>query len=260
MNKRFLLIVAILALLFTLNNCDSNSTNSQNGNGTLQISLTDAPAAYDSVIIHFSEVSAHIDSDWVNVSIDPMRVNLLEWSNGETMLLGSADVPAGDYSQIRLIIDSAFVGVRGQVHELDVPSGAKSGLKLNIHFTINEGSTYEVVLDFDACRSIVTTGPKRNPHGYKLKPTIRVITRALSGSISGNVLNSEAIPVARAIHNGDTTTTTFVDTSSGLFRLAFLPENMYTVVIEDTLGRTFMQDSVVVQIGENNNLGQITLN
>lgn len=260
MKKEIFSTALIIIFLFVLNNCSGSSTNSNDGKGTLQISLTDAPAAYDSVIIHFNEISAHIDSDWVHVNIEPQRVNLLDWSNGETMLLGSADIPSGDYSQIRLIIDSAFVGINGEVHELDVPSGSKTGLKLGIHFTINEGSTYEMVLDFDACRSIVVTGPKRNPHGYKLKPTIRVVTRGMTGSISGNVLNAEAMPVAYALNNGDTITTSIVDTTSGFFKLAFLPENSYTVIVEDTLGRTFLSDSVSIIVGNNIPFGEITLN
>ncbi|NIV11174.1 MAG: DUF4382 domain-containing protein, partial [Aliifodinibius sp.] len=53
-------------------------------------------------------------------------------------------------------------------------------------FTITEGSTYELVVDFDVNRSIVITGPPHNP-GYKLKPHLRVMPLAVSGSISGTI-------------------------------------------------------------------------
>jgi len=259
MRKEFIFLPFFLIAVFALTNCNRDSVSSDANTGTLSISLTDAPAAYDSVIIVFSEISAHIDSEWVFIKQDPVRVNLLDWSNGETFLLGSADVPAGKYTQIRIKIDSAFVGVKGNVYELTVPSASRTGLKLGPQFTINEGSTYSLVLDFDAHKSIVVTGHKHNPTGYKLKPHIRVITQAVSGSISGKVLNPQNLPVAYAILGSDTITTTVIDTSSGHFKLSFLPENSYTVSLEDTSGKDFTQDSVPVQAGTDFYLGELTL-
>jgi len=259
MRKLIFLPLLLFFAVFAVNNCEKDAAGTDSNTGTLKISLTDAPAAYDSVVIVFSEISAHIDSDWVHVKQEPVRVNLLDWSNGETFLLGSADVPAGKYTQIRIKIDSAFIGVNGEVHELTVPSGSKTGLKLGPQFTITEGSTYSIILDFDASRSIVVMGPKKNPKGYKLKPRIRVITEALSGSISGTVLNPEEIPFAYAILGPDTVTGTAVDTASGNFRLAFLPENSYKVSVEDTSGNDFSQDAVAVQSGSDYDLGDITL-
>ena len=254
----FLLLFFLIAVII-LNKCNRDSTSSNTNTGTLSISLTDAPAAYDSVIVVFSEISAHIDSEWVHVQQEPIRVNLLDWSNGETFLLGSAEVPAGKYTQIRIKIDSAYIGVNDSLFELTVPSGLKTGLKLGPQFTINEGSTYSLILDFDACRSVVVNGPKNNPNGYELKPHIRVITQAESGSISGMVTNPEEIPFAYAILGSDILTSTAVDTASGNFKLSFLPEDTYTVSIEDTSGKTFSQNSIVVQAGTNYDLGSITL-
>jgi len=259
MRKGFYLTMLLVFSAYMLNFC-SDSTSSKENTGTLSISLTDAPAAYDSVIIVFSEISAHIDSEWVHVKQDPVRVNLLDWSNGETILLGSVDVPAGKYTQIRIKIDSAFIGVKGEIYALEVPSGSRTGLKLGPQFTINDGSTYSMILDFDACRSVVVMGSKHNPNRYKLKPHIRVITEAMTGSVSGKVLNPEEMPFAFAINGGDTLTSTAVDTATGFFKLAFLPENTYTVIVEDTSAKHFSQDSVAVQNGSNNNLGDITLN
>ena len=98
-------------LIIILIGCETNSTGIESEQkGTLTIYLTDATADYDSVNITFSEVSAHIDSDWVVVQGDPVTVDLLKWSNGKSMVLGSADVPAGKYTQIRIKIDDAEIG------------------------------------------------------------------------------------------------------------------------------------------------------
>jgi hypothetical protein len=243
-----------------VSSCDKEGTDPSLEKGYIIVHLTDAPAAFDAVNITFSEISAHIDSDWVTIQLkSDSTVNLLDWTNGKSMILGENEVPAGYYTQVRLKIKSAEIVVDNVTFPLDVPSGAQSGLKFGLNFTINPGSTYELVLDFDVKKSIVTTGPKNDPKGYKLKPHIRVISKAVSGSISGTVTNPKDVPVAYAIQNSDTTTSTLVDTLSGFFMLSFLPEGSYTVSIEDTLGKVFNQSNVGVIVGKTNNLGDITL-
>lgn len=258
MKNGFYAIVLLILTSTLFTNC-TDSTNSDGNNAKLSVYLTDAGAPYDSVIIVFSEISAHIDSQWVHVKQEPIRVNLSDWSNGETLLLGSADVPAGKYTQIRLKIDSAFVGINGQVFPMTVPSGAKTGLKFGPQFSINEGSTYKLVFDFDSNRSVVVHGSKRHPHSYSLKPHIRMMTYAVTGSISGTVLNHNALPAAHAIIGLDTLTTSIVDTTSGYFKLAFLPDSVYSVVVKDTSGRSYTAENIEVVAGQNNNLGELTL-
>jgi len=255
-----ILIFGLSLLLMTLSNCDKETTEPSMENGYIIVHLTDASTDFDAVNITFSEISAHLDSEWVTIDIEPdSTVNLLDWTNGKTMILGQDEVPAGHYTQVRLKIEAAEIVVDNQTFPLDVPSGAQTGLKLGLHFTISPGSTYELVLDFDVNKSIVTTGSKKNPKGYKLKPHIRVISKAVTGSISGTVTNPGDIPIAYVIQGSDTTTSTMVDTLSGLFMLSFLPEGSYTVAIEDTTGRFFTQDDVIVIAGENNNIGSVTL-
>lgn len=255
-------IVTLVLLLFLINlsSCEKDPTEPSIENGTIIVHLTDAPADFDAVNITFSEISAHIDSDWVIIELQKdSTVNLLDWTNGKSMILGQSEVPAGHYTQVRLKIKAAEIIVDNETFPLEVPSGAQSGLKFGLNFTIHPGSTYELVLDFDACKSIVTTGPKNDPKSYKLKPHIRVISKAVSGAISGTVTNPEDMPVAYAIQNSDTTTSATVDTLNGFFMLSFLPEGSYTVSIEDTAGKAFHQENVNVNAGTTNNLGDITL-
>jgi len=258
MRISFLVLIILVSLIWGCN--QQSATSPDDNTARLTIYLTDAAADYDSVIIHFSQISAHIDSEWVTIQGEPQTVNLLEWSNGKTLELGSADVPAGKYTQVRVIIDSAKIGVNSEVFPLDVPSGAKTGLKFGPQFTIESGSTYELVMDFDACRSIVVLGPKKNPKGYKLKPRIRMIARAVTGSISAVVTNPKDAPLAYAIVGDDTVTSSIVDTTSGEFVLGFLPEGIYKVAVEDTMDLKFSNDGVSVIPGHENDLGHITLN
>ena len=253
-----LIIIALMAMI-TVWSCNKDSNAPGENNARLTIYVTDAAADYDSVMISFTQVSAHIDSSWVTVQGDPQTVDLLEWSNGRALELGSADVPAGTYSQIRVLIDSAKIGVKGEVFDLDVPSGAQTGIKLGPEFTIEAGSTYELVIDFDVCKSIVVMGSNKNPKGYKLKPHMRLITRAISGSIDGTVTNPEDGPLAYAIMGDDTVTTSIADTT-GYFMLGFLPEGSYKVSVRDSLNKFFDIEDVEVKAGLTKELGDITLN
>ncbi len=258
---RYLKVVVIFAAMamLILAGCQKNSTPAEQGTGTLRVLLTDAPADFDAVNISFSQVAAHVDSGWVVVKGDPVTVNLMDWNNGKYMILGESSLPAGHYTQIRLMIDSASVVVNGETFHLDVPSGMRTGLKLGPEFTVEPGSTYELVLDFNADQSIVVMGPRWHPHGFKLKPHIRCLAKALTGSISGTVTNSDALPSAYAIQDGDTVTSTIVNSSTGYFMLSFLPEGSYMVSVSDTSNRSFEKDSVAVNAGTDTSLGQITL-
>lgn len=260
---RYSLIFSLLVtfLMFLFLSCEKDSTQAGVGTGTLTIYLTDTPtiAAFDSVNIIFSQVSAHIDSEWVTVQGSPVKANLKDLTNGNTIIFGSAEVPAGKYTQIRIKIDDAYVVLAGQEDPtaMTVPSGARTGLKLGPEFTVTEGATYELVADFDASRSVVVTGPPGNPD-YQLKPYLRIIPVALSGSISGTVTNPENSPTVSAMQDGNTITTSIVDTDNGFFRLSFLPAGTYTVSIEDGTNSAEITDVVVVA-GLEKHLGDITL-
>lgn len=262
MHRFILLLAAFILFLYFLSGCNKESDPASGNNsetGRLTIYLTDAPSAvFDSVNIIFSEVSAHIDSEWITVQGDTMKVNLLDLSNGNTIVFGSADVPAGKYTQIRIKIDDAYVVVDGQTHPMDVPSGAQTGLKLGPQFTVNAGSTYEMVVDFDVNRSVVIMGPSHTPR-YKLKPRLRVMTLALTGSLSGTVTNPAHMPTAYAIQEPDTITSTYVDTLNGYYQLSFLPAGTYKVFIKDTLDQSAAIENGVVTAGSDQDLGQITL-
>ncbi len=264
MKKGILYALVIIIAFLGVWGCEKNSTEAGNntigGTATLRLYLTDTPAAqYDSVNITFSEVSAHLDSSWIILSDSLMKVNLLDLTNGHTVVLGSDDVPAGHYTQIRLKIVDASVVVDGQMYHMDMPSGSTSGLKFGPEFTVREGATYEMVVDFDVNHSIVTTGPPFNPKGYKLKPYIRMTPMAITGSISGTLTNPEHLPVAYAIQNNDTISSSLPDAQSGYFMSSFLPQGKYTVSLRDTMDQAYEQAGVMVSPGNETNLGNITL-
>ncbi len=173
---------------------------STSGIGTLRVALTDAPACgYDHVYVTVDRVRVHAsstaedgDGGWSEVVVSPaQRIDLLGLTNGVLAELGQTPLPAGQYSQVRLVLRpngtgtpaNAIVPTGGMEIALDTPSATQSGLKLIHGFTVQANTLVDLVLDFDACKSIVKRG---NSGRYNLKPVISVIPRTLT-AIAGYV-------------------------------------------------------------------------
>jgi hypothetical protein len=170
---------------------------------TIDFYLTDAPCDYDHVWIDIQGLEIHSDSNgWE--SVEPFNsgvYDLLELSNGLDTFLGTIDLPVGKVSQIRLILgDGNSLEIDGNSHDLKVPSGSQSGLKLNLHMDLQANTSYVVWLDFDACKSVVQKGNGE----YSLKPVIRAFSDSTNGKLKGYVMPLSAGATVHAIDNGDT--------------------------------------------------------
>ena len=236
--------------------------------GTLSVSLTDAPACgYDEVNVTVSKVRIHQSNSasdnapgWTDITLTPARkINLLNLNdptqpNSALESLGETSLAAGHYTQLRLVLvrnngSSSFnnsvvlSGISGEI-ALDTPSAIQSGIKLIHQFDVASGQRVDLLLDFDACKSIVKTGSDK----YILKPVIKVIPYVLNGiegfidsnlfanQSSGN--NNVNNVVVSAQVNGQIVRATVPNSSAtpssnrGKFFLARLPEGVnYDVVI-----------------------------
>jgi len=145
-------------------------------------------------------------------------------------LIATGGLNAGTVSQIRLILGTNnSVKVAGVVYSLTTPSAMQSGLKLAVNRTLEAGVEYSILLDFDASQSIVLTGNNE----YQLKPVIRVIDTAISGSIKGSVSPLTGNVLISATSNGITYTT--VTAANGSFLLGGLPLGTYSITITPVL-------------------------
>ena len=262
MNK-FVKIIFVLSLLYMLS-CSENSTNvgPVEQNGRLKMYLIDSPASFDSVIICVTRVEVHKSgndstSGWFVINDSTRYFDLLLLTNGASEVLGDTSLSTGHYTQIRLIIGTgSYVIDQGVKHDLEIPSGSQTGLKLTHQFTIEAGKLYELVLDFNVDKSIIITGNGQ----YKLKPTIRVMPMVVSGSIAGQVLPLDAQPTIWTVYGTDTITT-YTDLQ-GFFKLMALYPGTYDVSINpaDTM---MYRDTTITAIqviaNQETDIGLVTL-
>lgn len=227
----------------------------------LQVRLTDSPGDYQKVNIDIQGIEVHNEggtqtSGWIALDVVEGTYNLLDLTNGLDTLLGTASLPAGVISQIRLVLGSNNnIMVNGVTSVLSTPSGQQSGLKLNVHAELKAGITYVITLDFDAARSIVKSGNGT----YSLKPVIRAISEPTTGAISGTIIPLAAAPAIFAIQGSDTVATCYPD-DNGRFLLRAVPDGTYVVSFSPTIGYSTLQKvDVVVTIGNVTSLGLVTI-
>ena len=222
--------------------------------GTLRLSLTDAPACgYDNVWvtvekvrIHASSTAADTDGGWSEVVLrTPQRIDLLTLTNGTLQPLGQTALPAGKYTQMRLVLGStAPVGspagtlpnsikpTGGGEVEMTTPSALQSGLKMNIDIDVAADKVADFAIDFDACKSFVKTG---NSGKYILKPVLSVIPILSDAGqrVVGYVDTLMAGATVSVQQNGVAKRTTSAD-ANGKFVLYPVPPGNYDLVISAT--------------------------
>ena len=222
---RKVMYATLIGLLFIqISSCtkDKNS-----GKAQLSVRMTDAPAAFEAGMIDVQGVEiTGSGGGTVLLNTTGKIYNLLELSNGVSTLIATGDLDAGTVSQIRLILgNNNSMKVGGVVYPLSTPSAMQSGLKLQLNQTFEPGVSYEILLDFDASQSIVHTGTSE----YQLKPVIRTIDNAISGSIKGSITPVGTIATVSATSGGLTYST--ITNASGMFLISGLPAGTYNITI-----------------------------
>lgn len=240
-------MVAAATLLAACGGGGSSGTAS--GTGTLRVALTDAPSCgfdevnvtVQKVRVHQSSTAADSDGGWSEVVLNPAkRVNLLDLTNGVLAELGQTELPAGTYTQLRLQLAAnggtapyanSVVPTGGSETPLDTPSAQQSGLKMNLNLTVAANELADLVLDFDACKSVVTRGASGR---YNLKPVVTVLPRVrLDGLVAeGMVAPAIALPTTTvSLQQAGVPVRATVPDANGRFVLYPVPAGTYDLVV-----------------------------
>lgn len=187
MKNSYLTAAAAALLAMGIAGCGSGS--SSGATGTLDVALTDAPAAFDAVYVTVERVAVHRADDgndsnesnasWITVAEPHGTYDLLTLQNGTTEALGVATIPAADYTQMRLYLSSEsndtalypygnYVVIDGVPYELTVPSMV---IKETHNFVMAADGNMTMTIDFDANASIHSASDK-----WILNPVLHVDT------------------------------------------------------------------------------------
>lgn len=250
--KKIQTILSIILLCISISSCKKNSTTSPY---TYSVRMTDAPGPFNAVFIDLQGVElTGSDGKAVTMNVNAGIYNLLNFSNGLDTLIATGTMDVATVQQIRLILGSNnSVVVNNVNYPLSTPSADQSGLKLQVHQALEAGVNYSVLLDFDANESIVETGNGT----YKLKPVIRTIEAAISGSIKGKILPVGVLSFVNASAN--VAYTTYVN-PNGDFIIKVLPAGIYSVTVTPIAPFNVVTlQNVIVTTGVTTNIGTIAL-
>ena len=186
MKRICLLLTLIITFGIGFSACDNSDT------GHVTVKLTDAPLdTVDEVNVVITRVDVVMKGSGslnagkteegrgvYTIFEGEMSLNLLDYQDGALAIIGEADLEAGDYLQLRLVVDASKsnVVIGENTYALKIPSGSSCGIKIkgtgsNPLFTVEAGDDAELVFDFDAALSVSGSAEL----GFVLKPVIKEI-------------------------------------------------------------------------------------
>ena len=289
--RRGLLTVTAPLLALAFGACEEST--SPDGTGQFSVALTDAPSAmFAEAVVDIGAIQLVGEASGpITLTNDGGVHDLLQLQNGVMADLATLDIDAGTYHQLRLIVESAEVTLAEgyefadgtKTRSLFVPSGAQTGIKVNLRYAedteeqsegveIASGETILVVLDMDVERNFVLQGDPDGPEGLLdvlFTPLVRATVEDVAGSISGSVAYTSATPAdetefasieavldeatSTVLEEMQTTTATTTAAADGTYKLWFLSPGTYDVSASANIGGTDYSDgpqSVPVGDGE----------
>ena len=262
---RLLPLFLLLSVLTACGDDDGEPMINSTAPPRIEVRLTDAPADYEQVVVDVADVEFRYAGGDTRRADETFAgtYDLLDLSNGLDTLIATAEVPAGELEEVRLILgQDNYLVTDSERIELRTPSAQQSGLKIKLEdVELRPGRVYVLLLDFDAGRSVVRAG---NSGNYNLKPVIRATLRELddplTARITGTLDPAEQQYVFAYQTTGDTIGS-FADTT-GAFQLTSVPAGQYTVEIvppdSADYAVTVITDVLVVA-GQVTDLGTVNL-
>lgn len=232
-------LAASLFAVLLMFGCGGGGGGGGTSTGTVNVSLTDSPACgYDHVYVTVDHVEMSSDngSSWTTIPVSSsvnQPIDLLNLSNGALLSLGQAPLAAGTYQQVRLVLKAngnsapwanslVLTGTTTPI-PLTTPSAQQSGYKIVGPFTVKAGTLADLVLDFNACKSIVVAG---NSNKYLMKPVVKAVAMVVSGSISGTTTPSAQVYAEQQSSTGPVIVIgTVADSTTGAFTLSPILES-----------------------------------
>ncbi|OHD20273.1 MAG: hypothetical protein A2086_05780 [Spirochaetes bacterium GWD1_27_9] len=271
MSKKILSFIVLLSffMFIFLVGCptaDTASTTTTISSALLKLSLTDAPAAdFKKVEVNFDKVevamSGESNAEWITINQDAGIIDLLALNNGKLQELGVKDLSAGQYNQIRIAVSSVSITLKDDtVIDSSKIHLASNTIKLVKPFTLTNGITTELIVDFDANHSIIKTGSTPSQYSYTITPVTRLAfvntTGAFKGSVTpivGKTITVTAYQDGLSIPYAGT-----ICDASGDWMIGYLEAGTYDLKVETTDATVDIQDKLI-NVGEITTISNVTI-
>ena len=155
----------------------------KNKNGTMEVSMTDAPANYAEVNVEIKKIQVNYTDDttaWIDLNTNAGVYDLLELQNGkETIIASETEIKAGSMSQLRIILgqNNTVKLDNGNNVNLEMSSQTETGIKVNVNTEVESEAKLDALIDFDANESIFVDGSGV----FHLEPVITMVDVEVSG-------------------------------------------------------------------------------
>lgn len=201
--KHLMSVVLLVTSTFLFLNCGKDDDGTS-VTGTAKFEITDGPIDDANVKGAFVTVTAvKVDGETISNFSGKQTIDLMAYQNGNTKALGLAELEAGTYTDVTLVLDyetdatgnspGCYVLTTDNAkHSLKSAANTSNEVKINTgSFEVKDGSTTDVVLDFDLRKSIrYQEAPQGNDRydfvtDTELRTALRLVAKSKSGNVSG---------------------------------------------------------------------------
>ncbi|WP_439488584.1 DUF4382 domain-containing protein [Algoriphagus sp.] len=256
---RFYLLTCLFIVLFSA--CEDPDSSPK---ALLNVILVDSPAQWDSVFVEIEGVDIDVlvqgretqaQTFYLEYKSGNKRIKVSELVGGTQLLLGRNELPIGLITSATIILGdnhSMFIGEKRYDLELSDPDDNRVSLPTSI--TLEQGISYDIILDIDLERSIVQTS--ETPLAYGLDPNFKLVEGKGLVELEGNLKPTSLYP---AIYMWSATDTFSTHTNTSGNYIFKVPMDKYTLYFDpkneryqDTttliLDLTAVRDSVLEDI------------
>lgn len=259
MKNRILKLILPVLLVFLVVSCSDDDDGTNNTlTGNAEVHITDAPvdnAGVKGAFVTITDVKVNGSSV---ENFNAVTIDLMQYQNGDTRLLGDLEVEAGSDTDVTLVLDyqtdvegnSPGCYILTDDDEKQALESDRNEITLEDDVEVVAETTNELIVDFDLRKTIRSSAESEFEFvsGAALENAVRVVNKAKTADISGNVsgrsnANGDMIVVyayerggysdneksenGEGVRFSGAVTSAVVNNTTGAYKLSFLEEGEY---------------------------------
>ncbi|MEB2783416.1 DUF4382 domain-containing protein [Algoriphagus persicinus] len=247
----FYLIPIVSMLLFSA--CEGSDSSPK---ALLNLILIDSPAKWDSVFVEIEGVDIEVlvqgretqsQTFYLEYKSGDKRIKISDLVAGNALLLGRSELPIGQIINATIILGNDHsMFLKEKKFDLALSDPSENKISLATSIDIEQGTSYDILLDLDLEKSIVQVS--ESPLTYGLDPRFTLTKGAGTGKISGVIKPLTLYPAL--ILTGEKDTFSTHTDASGKYNLR-VPAGSYEIYF-DAKDDLYLDTAFSVDVVERN--------